>query len=313
MKHERIALHADRDDVALTTYVLDDSPEMLAGAARPAVLILPGGAYMGCSDREGEPVAMAFAALGYHAFVLRYSVYNGGGEFAWGMDARDMEPRPHSIYPNPMIDVALAMKLIRDRAGEWLVDVDRIAVAGFSAGGHNTGMFGTHWNAPVLTEAVGAGPEELRPAALIMGYALSDYRYQHARLDAMPPAERAIREAAAVAYFGEIDPTPELLDAASPALHVSAATPPSFLWHTAADALVPVAHSLRFAAALAEHGVPFELHVFEEGQHGLSLATQATAMAEPMIDDDAAQWVPLAAAWLAKRFAFALPSSMPWG
>lgn len=312
MKHERIALHDGRDDVTLTTYVLDDSPELLDGRARPAVLILPGGAYMGCSDREAEPVALAFAALGYHAFVLRYSVYGAGGPLDWNVDARAMEPRAHSVFPNPLIDVALAMKHIRSRAAEWLVDADRIAVAGFSAGGHNAGMYGTRWHDALVTEAVDATPDELRPAALIMGYALSDYRLQHARLDAMPPAERAVRELAAVAYFGEIDPAPELLDAASPALHVSAQTPPTFLWHTVADALVPVEHSLRFASACAAHGVPFELHAFEAGQHGLSLATRATASAEPMIDDDAAHWVPLAAAWLAKRFSVELPAAMPW-
>ena len=75
MKSEVIYLYKDRTDVTLTTYVLDDSREMLNGGKRPAVLICPGGAYLSCSDREGEPVAMAFAAMGYHAFVLRYSTY----------------------------------------------------------------------------------------------------------------------------------------------------------------------------------------------------------------------------------------------
>ena len=80
-----IKLYENRDDVTLTTYVLADSKEMLNGKARPAVLICPGGAYISCSDREAEPVAMAFAAMGYHAFVLRYSVY-GEQVFATGFD-----------------------------------------------------------------------------------------------------------------------------------------------------------------------------------------------------------------------------------
>ena len=82
MYSEKIKLIEGRDDVTLTTYVLDDSPEMLNGKKRPAVIICPGGAYLNCSEREGEPVAMAFAMMGYHAFVLRYSTYtNAKGGF----------------------------------------------------------------------------------------------------------------------------------------------------------------------------------------------------------------------------------------
>ncbi len=75
-----IQLYANRPDVTLTTYVLADSPELLNGKVRPAVLVCPGGAYLNCSDREAEPVALRFAAMGYHAFVLRYSTYGNGGE-----------------------------------------------------------------------------------------------------------------------------------------------------------------------------------------------------------------------------------------
>src|SRR5699024_295064 len=122
MHIERIPLRDGRDDVTLTSYVLDDSKEMLAGARRPAVLVLPGGACTFCSDREGEPVAMAFAALGYHALVLRYSVY-GETDFD-----QELEVREHSLFPQPLIDVGLAMREIHARADEWAVDVDRIAV-----------------------------------------------------------------------------------------------------------------------------------------------------------------------------------------
>ena len=76
MHYEEVALYEGREDVRLSSYILDDSVEMLDGGKKGAVLVCPGGAYLYCSDREGEPVAMAFAAMGYHAFVLRYSVYN---------------------------------------------------------------------------------------------------------------------------------------------------------------------------------------------------------------------------------------------
>ena len=78
MKTDLIRLYENREDVTLTCYLWDDSPELLNGKKRPAVLICPGGAYLGCSDREGEPVALRFASMGYHAFVLRYSTYTEG-------------------------------------------------------------------------------------------------------------------------------------------------------------------------------------------------------------------------------------------
>ena len=85
-----------------------------------------------------------------------------------------------------------------------------------------------------------------------------------------------------------------------------------YLWATASDELVPVQHSLRMANALAEHKIPFELHVFEKGPHGLGLATQATAAAKSQMYSDAAKWADLAGCWLEKRFAFDLPEKTPF-
>ncbi|WP_110589612.1 alpha/beta hydrolase [Microbacterium suaedae] len=303
MKIERIPLREGRDDVTLTTYVLDDSAEMLGGAARPAVLILPGGGYLSCSDREGEPIAMAFASLGYHAFVLRYSVY-GEVDFT-----RAIEPRERSQYPNPLVDVGLAMREIREHAGEWSVDVDRIAVCGFSAGGHNASMYATHWDKPVITDAVGEG---LRPAALIAAYAVTDYVDVVERAGEMADMERTMRLAIATAYLGTSAPSQEALVAASPALVADENTPPSFLWGTAGDTLVPARHSMRFAERLADVGVPYELHVYEKGRHGLSLATQASAGSRGDIEPRAADWFRQAAAWLETRFALDVPALSAW-
>ena len=97
------------------------------------------------------------------------------------------------------------------------------------------------------------------------------------------------------------------LEDVSPARHVSKDTPPTFLWATAADPLVPVQHTLLMAAALAEAKVPFEVHIFEQGNHGLSLADQASAGALSQCNADAAGWAELAGKWLLKRFALKLP------
>lgn len=309
MINQTMQLYEHRQDVTLTTYVLADSSEMQNGRKRPAVLVCPGGAYLGCSDREAEPVALRFAAMGYHAFVLRYSTYYQGafGQFPSG---GEMPVNPASVHPAPMRDIGKAFLAIRAHADEWLVDVDKIALCGFSAGGHNCAMYSVYWNNPLIYAHLDVDPEALKPAAAILGYALCDYHLMFGlKVD---PMAQPLSDAANIAFFGTKAPSREQLDAASPALHVTTNTPPTFLWATAADALVPVEHSTRMATALAAAGVPFEIHVFEGGQHGLSLADQATAGSLMDIDTDAANWIDLAESWLKKRFALRVPAKPAW-
>lgn len=130
MKTEVIKLYENREDVTLTTYVLQDSPEMLAGGKRPAILICPGGGYMSCSDREAEPIAMKFASMGYHTFVLRYSTYSGGKADGFPDVSKPLEVKEACLYPTQMREIGKAMLMIREHAEEWLVDVNRIAVYG---------------------------------------------------------------------------------------------------------------------------------------------------------------------------------------
>ena len=308
MLSQTIKLYDNRDDVTLTTYVLADSPEMLNGQKRPAVLVVPGGAYLNCSDREAEPVALRFAAMGYHAFVLRYSTYfQGVGTFP---PPKDMPVNPNSLYPAPLRDMGKAFLTIRAHADEWLVDVDKIAICGFSAGGHNCGMYAGYWNDPVLSEHFGVAPEVFKPAAAILGYAVLDY---HLMFGGNPdPFARELGDAADIAYFGTKTPTKEQLVISDVTLHVSRHTPPTFLWATAADALVPAENSTRMATALAAAGVPFEIHVFESGGHGLSLANQATAGSLLEFDADAEQWIDLAGRWLKKRLVLPIPAKPGW-
>lgn len=305
MRTSTIALYEDREDVTLTTYVLDDSPELLNGSYRPAVLICPGGAYLGCSDREAEPVALRFAAMGYHAFVLRYSTH-GGDPFSLP-EGETLPVNPRSVHPGPVRDVGRAFLTIGEHARDWLVDTDRIALCGFSAGAHNAAMYAVSWNQPVLTEHLGVEPLRLRPAAAVLGYGLYDYRLMIGPMD--DPMAQRISVAASIALMGTPEPSDALLDQVSPSLHVSQSTPPVFLWATAADTLVPVENTTRMATALAAAGVPFEVHVFEEGVHGLSLGDQATAGAAVQTDPQAHEWVALAEEWLAKRLALPVPQS----
>lgn len=297
-------LYEGRDDVTLTTYIVDDSPELLKGAKRPAILICPGGAYLACSDREAEPVALRFAAMGYHAFVLRYSVYFKGGPDT-PKQHELFERSEHCIHPAPIRDIAKSMLILRENTEEWKVDTDRIALCGFSAGAHNCAMYSVYWHAPGICGHFGEKQDVFRPAAAILGYMLSDYHLmkEHSK----EGFKKELYGLANLALTGGQDPDDATLDEISPALHVTGNTPPMFLWATAEDDLVPVENTTGMATALARQKIPFEVHVFEKGGHGLSLADQSSSGMMSQIDADAAKWILMAESWLNKRFALQLP------
>lgn len=297
MYYEKIYLYENRKDVSLTAYILDDSNEMQSGKPRGAVLILPGGGYLLCSDREAEPIAMSFASMGYHAFVLRYSVYGKGNNMP---DlSQPLAVMEHSVFPNPLYEVARAMELINKKANEWLVDTEKIAVCGFSAGGHNAAMYSVYWDKPLLTDLFGKGADTsfLCPAACILCYPLTDFTL----LKSTTLVDDNIHNAVNMAYFGTVKPTDEQILQASPPKLVDKSAPPTFLWTTADDSITRVDQTLAMANSLAANNIPFEMHVFESGVHGLSLANHITAgEQEDYVNADAAKWVGLCEAWLKK-------------
>jgi acetyl esterase/lipase len=230
-------------NVTLTAYLLDSSLEMPNTRIRPAVLICPGGGYRGCSDREAEPIALAFLAQGYQAFILRYSL------------------NENAAFPKPLNDAEAALELIRSQAEKWGVDPTKIAACGFSAGGHLAAALGTMGR--------------LRPNALVLAYPCI--------LDSM----------SVILPF----PIPSLEKM------VDQQTPPTFIFSTFADELVPVENALQFAVALDKARIPFELHVFQDGVHGLALANPLTSSGqEKFIDPNAAKWISLCTAWLDNLF-----------
>ena len=161
MEKECLTLHEDRN-VTLTAYLQDVGGEFGGIDKRPAVLILPGGGYAMCSDREADPVAFPYLKAGYQAFILRYSV---------GKD---------SVWPNPLNDYEEAMALIREKSDEWHVISDRIAVIGFSAGGH--------------LAACAATMSKNRPNAAILGYPVIDGDCVAVYESTAPDAAKAVDE-----------------------------------------------------------------------------------------------------------------------
>lgn len=319
MKTETHYLIPGRRDVWLKSYLWEDSPQLLSGKKRPAVIVCPGGGYLQAGDNEGEPTALKFASMGYHAFVLHYSTYDLSFEDFYGLFAtldgtpehasaflKAHPPKPESMYPLPMLDIGRAMLLIREHSEAWQVDMDRIALCGFSAGAHNSSMFCTNWQNPIITEALGCDKEAIRPAALILGYTFSDYFLMRDMMANAPAPIAEFFDISNTLFTGSADPDDALMAKLSPALNVTEHMPPTFLWAVADDTLVPVQNTLTLGTALANHRIPFEMHIFEHGQHGIGLGTQASAGSREQVFEDAGKWSDLAGKWLEKRFALPL-------
>ena len=222
---------------------------------RWAVLILPGGGYERIAPAEGEPVALAFAAAGVQAFVLNYSV----------LPAR---------WPQLFLEGAAALAWLRGHAAQFGFRPDRVAVCGFSAGGHLAACLSCLWREPVLKEALGLAPEQVRPDAAILCYpVINEGKY----LDPLGP------------------------DVPRPDRRIPADHPPAFLWATGADGTVPPENTLAYARALGERGVPYELHLFQDGPHAMGLADRESARDPAHYDAHAAAWHGLCVDWLKRR------------
>ncbi len=247
--------------VTLTGYVQEASREMPAFTRKPAVLVCPGGAYLFTSDREAEPIALAYAAKGFQAFVLRYSV---------GKNAKGCKP---------LLDAARAIDLMRKNADAWYLDPDRIATVGFSAGGH-------------LAAWVGLCGEH-KPNAMILGYpAVEIWR----------PESQDAKNPLMASLLGE-GYQPEQAEALNLYTKVSKGAIPMFCWHTSEDALVSGASVLRFAEAYAKAKAPYELHIFQQGEHGLALGNHVTANGRlAMVDAAAEQWLDMSVEWFFRNF-----------
>lgn len=251
----------------LDLYLQDASRELKIGK-RPLILICPGGGYGATSDREAEPVAFQFLAMGYHAAILRYSC----------APAR---------FPTALLEAASAMVTIRKNAEEWNVQADKIIITGFSAGGHLAASLGMFWNEDFVAGELGLKETEhalARPDGMILGYPV---------ITSGKSAHRGSFEN----LLGEREE--ELAEKVSLEKQVSAKTPPAFIWHTFEDGSVPVENSLLLVSALREAEVSTEFHMFPRGCHGLSLANHLTESADGRaIQKECTVWIDLAHTWI---------------
>lgn len=230
------ALGETPKDIPTITPYLPEKP----GVARAAMVICPGGGYGGLADHEGSHYAKFLNEQGIAAFVLTYRLGSAG-------------------YRHPVMlnDAARAVRMVRARATEWNIDPAKIGIMGSSAGGHLASTLLTHFDEGNADAADPIERESSRPDLGVLCYAvitMGEFTHKGSKKN----------------LLGE-NPPEELVTLLSNELQVKPNTPPCFIWHTWEDKVVPFENSMSFASALQKNKVPFDLHIYQKGGHGIGL------------------------------------------
>jgi len=272
INYETLGIKYDDYKATITTYILDSFLEIQGERKRPLVIICPGGGYEYHSPREGEAIAIKMNSFGFNACILKYSLF------------------PNE-FPCALFEAAYTIAYARAHAKEWCIDPNKIIIAGFSSGGHVAASIGTMWNNEILKDFVNnilkLTPKDIRPEGILLGYpVITSGEYAH-----KPSFIRILGK--------NYDENLELVSLEN---RVDKDTPITFLWHTVEDATVLIENSFLFATALRKSNVPFELHVFPNGNHGLSLATKETDMRDGnKYQPECACWADMFKVWVEKN------------
>lgn len=251
----------------LTTYIHEGTQNGKKVAKRPALIVVPGGAYAVHADEEAEPAALTFLACGYSTFVLDYSLNEESG------------------YPNTLQEAAEAVKTVREHADEWNIDSRQIFMMGFSAGAHTTAMLAAEWKSSGIADVLGCSPQLIRPDKAVLCYGAMK----------ILQAEEGKDGRAVPAIKSQKAPETDVVSC------IGKDTVPLFLWHCRYDRMVPASHSMMIAEKMLEYNRPFELHLFQAGDHMMSVNNRTTDPKGKEIDESVSQWVPLCDMWLRRK------------
>jgi acetyl esterase/lipase len=228
---------AEKDIPTLTVF----KPES-GKASGAAMVICPGGGYGVLAPHEGKDYAEWLAKHGVTGFVLKYRLGSSGYK-----------------HPRMLEDAARAIRLVRARTNDWAIDPKRIGIMGSSAGGHLASTLLTHFDDAISISSDSIDQYNSRPDLGILCYPV------------ITMLDETTHRGSKKNLLGE-NPSEELVELLSNELHVTKHTPPTFLWHTVEDTAVVPQNSMLFAMALQKNGVPYELHIYEKGTHGIGLA-----------------------------------------
>lgn len=274
MRYEKIFLEDHfpnlpkaKEKTQVTLYIPDVWKEVDEDQTFPCTVICPGGSYWWCSEREAEPVALRMLGNGIAAAVVNYACQ-------------------YQHYPLQLLEILAAITYIRRNSESLHIDPERIAVMGFSAGGHAACTAGLFWQEKLAEDALGIAHGEDKPNGMILCYpVITSGEFTH--------------EGSMKCLLGD-DPNAELVEKMSLENQVTENAPKAFIWHTSEDGLVPVENSLLIATALHKKGIDVEMHIYPRGGHGLSLCDETVTKRDGL--DDAAKycsdWVSHCIKWI---------------
>lgn len=264
MIHEKIYLKQHfkniTTDAYFATYCPDNFEEYSIGRKRKAIIIIPGGGYEMVSEREGEAIALQYLKEDIATFVINYTVK----EFS---------------YPTPIDEVFAAMIYIRDHSEEYHIDENRIALLGFSAGGHLAASCAMLWNDSYFANLFNTTNEKQKVNALILSYPVITMDKEFTHIGTM---ERRTHN------------DKDLIEKFSIEKHITQDFPKTFIWLTSTDDAVPPYNSLTLAQNLINNQITVELHMYPRGQHGLALANNNTTTKYKMQTNfpEVQTWIP---------------------
>ncbi len=264
MLYKKIQLDENNKEVYLEIYVADK----IEGLTRDAILIMPGGAYANiCSDREGEPIAMAFMPYGFNAFVLHYSVTSTSNK----------------VFPAQLIEASKAMKHIKDNAEKYNINPERVFSVGFSAGGHLCGSLATMWNKNEIYQEIDMPYGYNKPAGAMLIYPVISTKHHFLSFENLLQKENLTEDDDKLVSIDQ---------------NVSEESSPMYIVHTSNDATVDIKNPVALANALSEQKIMYEMHIYPDAPHGVALGNKITKCNQEKMENHAiSKWVENAVLW----------------